>query len=341
MSKHVFISHSHKDSAVANSIVTALEQCGVACWIAPRDVTPGGSYAEAILTAIETASCFVLIYSEHSNVSSHVLREVERALKFGVNIVPVRFDDSTPSKSLDYLLATVHWLAIPAESRERSIARAAEQIAEWLTNFLKNPAAPLPQRIARLQSALVTTLETPRKGRTSMLIGAATTLALVAAAAFATGYLPFPKKQDKATTASDTKLPAAPVAMAPTPGKVHTLGAANRDKAPKVRRSLGYAETAVRPGTRSNTAADRNILQNQPLPAFPNERPVGANGMYPPPPPPSGPAMSQQGNGIHAGPPPDGRYPPPPPQGPGGRPMFGPGNGNSPGMPPNPGGPRP
>src|SRR4051794_18931566 len=146
MSKHVFISHSHKDAPVAESVLAALEERGIACWIAPRDVAPGGSYAESILTAIETASCFVLIYSENSNVSSHVLREVERAIKFGVNIVPVRFDDSPPSKSLDYLLATVHWLAIPAESRERSISRAAEQIAEWLTNFLKNPEPPLPVR---------------------------------------------------------------------------------------------------------------------------------------------------------------------------------------------------
>ena len=145
---------------MADSVVTALERRGVSCWMAPRDVSPGGSYAESILTAIETASCFVLIYSEHSNVSSHVLREVERALTFGVNIVPVRFDDSTPSKSLDYLLATVHWLAIPAESRERSIAKATEQIAEWLTNFLNNPAAPLPVRPKPFQMPLVTPLET-------------------------------------------------------------------------------------------------------------------------------------------------------------------------------------
>src|SRR3954449_7453894 len=172
MTKHVFISHAHKDAAAASAVVTALEHRGIACWIAPRNVPPGGSYAESILTAIEHSSCFVLIYSEHSNVSSHVLREVERALKFGVNIVPVRFDDSAPSKSLDYLLATVHWLAIPQESRDRSIGKAAEQIAEWLTNFLTNPATPLPVRHSSLQAALVTSLEPPRK-RYGAFVGAA------------------------------------------------------------------------------------------------------------------------------------------------------------------------
>jgi hypothetical protein len=142
MGNHVFISHSHQDLPAAESIVKALEERGVVCWVAPRDVPAGGSYAEALLNAIEAASCFVLIYSEHSNVSSHVLREVERALKFGLNIVPVRFDESTPSKSLDYLLATVHWLAITPDARDRSIVKAVEQIAACVANSkVASPAA--------------------------------------------------------------------------------------------------------------------------------------------------------------------------------------------------------
>src|ERR1700719_3150061 len=144
MSNHVFVSHSHQDAPAAELIVQALEKRGVTCWMAPRDVPPGGSYAEAILNAIESASCFVLIYSEHSNVSSHVLREVERALKFDLNIVPVRFDDSAPSKSLDYLLATVHWLAIAPEARDRSIVKAAEQIAGWVAKSRSTPEATAP-----------------------------------------------------------------------------------------------------------------------------------------------------------------------------------------------------
>src|SRR2546423_2854646 len=147
MSNHVFVSHSHQDAPAAELIVQALEQHGVTCWMAPRDVPPGGSYAEAILNAIESASCFVLIYSEHSNVSSHVLREVERALKFDLNIVPIRFDDSAPSKSLDYLLATVHWLAIAPDSRDRSIVRAAEQIAASLAKSPSTEPARAPSTL--------------------------------------------------------------------------------------------------------------------------------------------------------------------------------------------------
>ena len=335
--KRVFISHSHKDSASASAIVTALEQRCVDCWIAPRNVPPGGSYAEAILTAIETASCFVLIYSEHSNVSSHVLREVERALKFGVNIVPVRFDDSTPSKSLDYLLATVHWLAIPAESRERSVSKAADQIAEWLKNFLTNPAAPLPQRIQRFQDALVTNLEPPRKRSGALLRPALLLAGLVVVAGYATGYLSFPNQPDAVpSTASTAAHPAPKLKGTPT--------------TPPETRPIGYAGvTAPRPALTTHNNSGMPI-PNQPPVGMPDGRQQNPNsaGMYgpQPPPPPQGPPMPQQyGNpsGPGFGPPPGGGYgPPPPPPRPGsGRSMFGVTNGGPGQPPPNPGEPRP
>jgi len=144
MAGHVFISHAHQDRPSAEQLLAALESRGVKCWSAPRDVPPGGSYAESILRGIEGSSCFVLVFTQHSNLSPHVLREVERALTLGVNIIPVRFDDSGVSKSLDYLLATVHWLSVTAEPRARALQHAVEQIASCLATAAPSspPAAP-------------------------------------------------------------------------------------------------------------------------------------------------------------------------------------------------------
>jgi TIR domain len=178
MSDHVFVSHSHDDSPAANLLVKALEERGVVCWLAPRDVPAGGSYAESILNAIESASCFVLIYSQSSNVSSHVMREVERALKFGVNIVPVRFDDSKPSKSLDYLLATVHWLAITPDARDRSIVRAAEQILAAVKKSQSPGPAGEAEKLPPAQTVAAPVASPPK--RSLLWIGAALALILVA-----------------------------------------------------------------------------------------------------------------------------------------------------------------
>ena len=143
MSGHVFISHSDKDKTFAQMLLTALEDREVQCWIAPRDIPPGGSYADAIMQAIEECSLFILVYTAQSNASPHVLREVERALKYRRNIVPVRFDQSEPSRSLDYLLATVHWISIDTSMLKPTVGRAADQIAGCLSTPAGVRATPI------------------------------------------------------------------------------------------------------------------------------------------------------------------------------------------------------
>lgn len=83
------------------------------------------------MDAIEGSRAFVLVFTNHSNVSAHVLREVEQALRHRKNIMPVRFDETPASKALDYLLGTVHWLSAPKTSD--GIERATEQIAASLS----------------------------------------------------------------------------------------------------------------------------------------------------------------------------------------------------------------
>jgi len=145
MATRVFISYSDKDKTFADMLLKALEERGTNCWIAPRDIPPGGSYADAIMRAIEECSCFVLVYTGNSNSSPHVLREVERALKFERNIVPVRFDQSEPSRSLDYLLATVHWLSIDTSTAKADVNRIAGQIGACVSPpEATTPAATRP-----------------------------------------------------------------------------------------------------------------------------------------------------------------------------------------------------
>ena len=59
----VFISHSSKDKVIADKMCEALEEKGLKCWIAPRDITPGTEWAVAISDAIATIKVMVVIYS--------------------------------------------------------------------------------------------------------------------------------------------------------------------------------------------------------------------------------------------------------------------------------------
>src|SRR5256714_15290798 len=77
MAHDVFISHSSNNRPIANAVCAALESIGIRCWIAPRDVLPGRSYSGEITRAIQQSRALVLIFSEHSNNSEQVLREVQ------------------------------------------------------------------------------------------------------------------------------------------------------------------------------------------------------------------------------------------------------------------------
>jgi hypothetical protein len=154
MAHDVFISHSSNNRTVANAACAALESIGIRCWIAPRDVLPGRSYSGEITRAIQQSRAFVLIFSQHSNNSEQVLREVQLAANSHLHIVQFRIDAVAPSDDLEYYLSGPHWLDAVTPPLEnhldqlRSSMKAllalsgAEVTAKAMTADAPRPAAP-------------------------------------------------------------------------------------------------------------------------------------------------------------------------------------------------------
>ena len=110
MTHDVFLSHSSKDHEIAEKMCSVLEERGLKCWIAPRDIVPGASWGGAIVEAIRDCGCMVLILSEESNKSGQVLREVERAVNKTKPVIPFRISNVTPSESMEYFISSSHWI---------------------------------------------------------------------------------------------------------------------------------------------------------------------------------------------------------------------------------------
>lgn len=154
MAHDVFISHSSNNRTVANAACAALESIGIRCWIAPRDVLPGRSYSGEITRAIQQSRAFVLIFSQHSNNSEQVLREVQLAANSHLHIVQFRIDAVSPSDDLEYYLSGPHWLDAVTPPLEnhldelRSSMKAllalsgAEVTAKAMTADVPRPAPP-------------------------------------------------------------------------------------------------------------------------------------------------------------------------------------------------------
>ena len=134
-----FISYSSADSSVANAICHSLERAGVRCWIAPRDVTPGDFYASSIVNAIDTARVLVLVLSQHSIASAHVIREVERASSKRCSVLTFRIDQAPLPSGLEYFLNTSQWLDASATGANRALPRLVDAVKNAVG---KQPAAP-------------------------------------------------------------------------------------------------------------------------------------------------------------------------------------------------------
>src|SRR5262245_19515778 len=109
MSK-VFISHSSKDQKVARAICAALENRGLPCWFAGRNVGPGENFQESIVRAIRAAKVMVLVFSDSANGSAEITKELALASQHRLIVIPARVEDVVPSEALAYELATRQWI---------------------------------------------------------------------------------------------------------------------------------------------------------------------------------------------------------------------------------------
>jgi hypothetical protein len=129
----VFISYASEDEAAAKRVCATLEPEGLACWMAPRDIPPGGDWVQSIMGAISSSKLLVLILSGVSSRSGHVLREVERAVRRDLPILPVRIDDTVPDGNLAYFVSGSHWFDAPSgllEGRTQLLVKAARELIE-------------------------------------------------------------------------------------------------------------------------------------------------------------------------------------------------------------------
>jgi hypothetical protein len=217
MSRDVFISHSAQDKKVAETICAALEDSGIQCWVAPRDVRPGRSFPGEITRAIQQSKVMLLIFSQHSNSSEQVLREVQLAVDCHVPIIRLRIEDIPLSDDLRYYLSTPHWLDALTHPLSKHIPPVATAIRELLgpspaeTETAAASPAPPAEVVMKQRAA---TEQLPSANRKPILIGA---VLLVVALLFALWMWRSQKKTEVVPAPAPTPQQTASPSPSPTP----------------------------------------------------------------------------------------------------------------------------
>lgn len=108
--RDLFISYSSKNQDVAVMVVKKLEERGLKCFIAPRDIPSGTDYASALIGGITNSLATLLLFSSSANKSGYVLREVNCAISHDKTIIPLRIENFYPTEAMEFYLGVTHWL---------------------------------------------------------------------------------------------------------------------------------------------------------------------------------------------------------------------------------------
>jgi branched-chain amino acid transport system substrate-binding protein len=125
----VFVSYSSKEKAVADAVVSALENEGIRCWYAPRDIEPGADWADSITKAIHECKMMVLVFSKNANRSQRVVDEINYAISQEKIILPFRIEAYNPTGALGLHLSSRHWLDAYEPSWEAHLDRLVKSVS--------------------------------------------------------------------------------------------------------------------------------------------------------------------------------------------------------------------
>lgn len=108
--KQVFISYPSANKAEAMEVTEYLERNGIQCFIAPRDIEGGKTYASVLMQALEECFVVLLIASEAINDSEHVLNEVDAIVNKKKVLLPVFIENFEMKDEYRYYLGRKQWV---------------------------------------------------------------------------------------------------------------------------------------------------------------------------------------------------------------------------------------
>lgn len=128
----VFISYKSEDAAIAMRVTNMLEENGIKCWIAERDISAGSNYAADIPSAIAQCKVLVLILTNTAQGSPWIMKELDSAIAGHKLILPMKIGYFDVSGAMSFLLTGVQYYdatTYPDETMKSMVYRIRQAIA--------------------------------------------------------------------------------------------------------------------------------------------------------------------------------------------------------------------
>lgn len=129
----IFISYSRKDTEIVATLVSSLKTLGYSVWMDTQGVHAGELFKSKIVSAIEKCQMVLFFSSKASNESKWTAQEIAIAADEGLEIIPIRLDDSEYMKSVKFDLINCNYIDyFPKRSVSEVKARLKERLEDIL-----------------------------------------------------------------------------------------------------------------------------------------------------------------------------------------------------------------
>ena len=151
----VFVSYSSKDMSIVEQVRTALQGVGAEPFVAEHDIAPGESLRTSIITAIERADAFVLLWSGASSRAEWVRQEVGIATGMNRLIIPVLL---SPEARLPSFLADTKYLSLCSD-----LQKGLAQLSGLVAGHVRTKASDQQAKAFTVLAAFVALLFVARE----------------------------------------------------------------------------------------------------------------------------------------------------------------------------------
>ena len=107
----VYVSYSQKDKSIVQRICRNLTENGIRLFTDYKQLA-GGEYALELTKRIEESEAVIFFYSNNTENSTWVKREIEFSISRKKIIIPVILTEPEPDGWLHYNLGTINWISI-------------------------------------------------------------------------------------------------------------------------------------------------------------------------------------------------------------------------------------
>ena len=147
MSYDIFLSYCRDDQKLAEEFVQLASTRGLNIWY-DQMISGGQDWRQAIVETLQHSSALVILFSEASNGSTQLIKELAIADRFGKLVIPVLIQNTEPRGAYLYEMASRNWINLHPDPLSRLgslVDRLIGQLRDPVQTHAAAPDQSLPK----------------------------------------------------------------------------------------------------------------------------------------------------------------------------------------------------